>query len=141
MYQTMTLEQLVTCSTKELKAYKTKAQARKNELEALKAKGGDTWTNNLQEELNDIAVYLVDIDEALQGQKKNVYKPAAGTENLVHVKMVRGRRFNPRTGKEESKPYVQMFTFSEWLLFKINHKGLGYEIEEILYNPYKEEEV
>lgn len=141
MYQTMTLEQLVTCSTKELKAYKTKAQARKNELEALKAKGGDTWTNNLQEELNDIAVYLVDIDDALQGQKKNVYKPAAGTENLVHVKMVRGRRFNPRTGKEESKPYVQMFTFSEWLLFKINHKGLGYEIEEILYNPYKEEEV
>lgn len=141
MYQTMTLEQLVTCSTKELKAYKTKAQARKNELEALKAKGGDTWTNNLQEELNDIAVYLVDIDEALQGQKKNVYKPAAGTENLVHVKMVRGRRFNPRTGKEESKPYVQMFTFSEWLLFKINHKGLGYEIEEILYNPYKEEEI
>lgn len=86
MYQTMTLEQLVTCSTKELKAYKTKAQARKNELEALKAKGGDTWTNNLQEELNDIAVYLVDIDDALQGQKKNVYKPAAGTENLVHVK-------------------------------------------------------
>lgn len=141
MYQTMTLEQLVTCSTKELKAHKTKAQARKNELEALKAKGGDTWTNNLQEELNDIAVYLVDIDEALQGQKKNVYKPAAGTENLVHVKMVRGRRFNPRTGKEESKPYVQMFTFSEWLLFKINHKGLGYEIEEILYNPYKEEEI
>lgn len=141
MYQTMTLEQLVTCSTKELKAYKTKAQARKNELEALKAKGGDTWTNNLQEELNDIAVYLVDIDDALQGQKKNVYKPAAGTENLVHVKMVRGRRFNPRTGKEESKPYVQMFTFSEWLLFKINHKGLGYEIEEILYNPYKEEEI
>ena len=58
MYQTMTLEQLVTCSTKELKAYKTKAQARKNELEALKAKGGDTWTNNLQEELNDIAVYF-----------------------------------------------------------------------------------
>lgn len=141
MYQTMTLEQLVTCSTKELKAYKTKAQARKNELEALKAKGGDTWTNNLQEELNDIAVYLVDIDDALQGQKKNVYKPAAGTENLVHVKMVRGRRFNPRTGKEESRPYVQMFTFSEWLLFKINHKGLGYEIEEILYNPYKEEEI
>ena len=141
MYQTMTLEQLVTCSTKELKAYKTKAQARKNELEALKAKGGDTWTNNLQEELNDIAVYLVDIDEALQSQKKNVYKPAAGTENLVHVKMVQGRRFNPRTGKEESKPYVQMFTFSEWLLFKINHKGLGYEIEEILYNPYKEEEI
>lgn len=141
MYQTMTLEQLVTCSTKELKAYKTKAQARKNELEALKAKGGDTWTNNLQEELNDIAVYLVDIDDALQGQKKNVYKPAAGTENLVHVKMVRGRRFNPRTGKEESKPYVQMFTFSEWLLFKINYKGLGYEIEEILYNPYKEEEI
>lgn len=137
----MTLEQLVTCSTKELKAYKTKAQARKNELEALKAKGGDTWTNNLQEELNDIAVYLVDIDEALQGQKKNVYKPAAGTENHVHVKMVRGRRFNPYTGKEESKPYVQMFTFSEWLLFKINHKGLGYEIEEILYNPYKEEEI
>lgn len=141
MYQTMTLEQLVTCSTKELKAYKTKAQARKNELEALKAKGGDTWTNNLQEELNDIAVYLVDIDDALQGQKKNVYKPVAGTENLVHVKMVRGRRFNPRTGKEESKPYVQMFTFSEWLLFKINYKGLGYEIEEILYNPYKEEEI
>lgn len=141
MYQTMTLEQLETCSTKELKAYKTKAQARKNELEALKAKGGDTWTNNLQEELNDIVVYLVDIDDALQGQKKNVYKPAAGTENLVHVKMVRGRRFNPRTGKEESKPYVQMFTFSEWLLFKINYKGLGYEIEEILYNPYKEEEI
>lgn len=71
--------------------------------------------------------------------KRNTYTPAVGTEELIHAQLVRGRRFNPHTGKEESQPFTQMFTYPEWLLFKKNYVGLGYEILKILHNPYEKE--
>lgn len=135
----------------QLKELKARQIQRKNALENVKkAKKG--LTAEQQEELNSIAMYLVDIDEAIesksaqsgqpaqeQGQdavKENEYVPAPGTEKLVHVKIVRGRRFNPNTGAEETQPYVQKFTKGEWRLFKKHHKKLGYSIIEIMYNPY-----
>ena len=42
------------------------------------------------------------------------------------------------TGKEESKPCTQLFTFAEWQLFKKNFKGLGYSIMKVLHDPYGE---
>lgn len=134
----------------QLKELKARQIQRKNALENVK-KANKGLTAEQQEELNSIAMYLVDIDEAIesksgtaeqpaseQGQQavEAAYTPAPGTEKLVHVKIVRGRRFNPNTGTEETQPYVQKFTKGEWRLFKKHHKKLGYSIMEIMYNPY-----
>jgi hypothetical protein len=144
----MDLQQLQSLSLDEVKAYKQDAQERKAELEALKAKGGKAWTSELQEELDDIALFLVDVDDVITekaatvtteaAKATNTYTPAPGTENMVHLALVRGRRFNPLTGKEESKVFTQLFTFAEWQLFKKNFVGLGYTIIAALHDPYND---
>lgn len=138
MLQKLELQQLQSLSLNDVKAYKTKATTRKAELEAIKAKGkSGGWTSELQDELNDLAIALVDVDDIIEQkmlEPSYVVKP--GTENMVHVRIVRGRRFNPLTGKEESNAYVQMFTHGEWQLFKNTFAGLGYTILAALHDPY-----
>ena len=146
MSQKMDLQQLQSRSLEEIKAYKKEAQKRKAELEALKAKGGKAWAPALQEELDDVALFLVDVDDVIEEKvastsgeattKTTSYKPASGTEKMVHLSLVRGRRFNPLTGKEESKVFTQLFTFAEWQLFKKNYKNLGYTVMAALHDPY-----
>ena len=140
----MNPQQLKECSLEEAKNCKDAAVTRKAELEALKAKGGKAWTNELQDELNEVALFLVDVDDAIEEKTaldksevaKPSYIPAKGTEKMVHLSIVRGRRFNSNTGKEESIPYVQLFTFSEWQLFQKNFRNLGYSILAVLHDPY-----
>lgn len=139
MSQKMDLQQLQSHSLEEVKAYKKEAQERKIELEALKTKGGKEWTPALQEELDDVALFLVDVDDVIEEKattKIPSYSPAPGTENMVHLSLVQGHRFNPHTGKEESKVFTQLFTFAEWQLFKKNYKNLGYTIIAALHDPY-----
>ena len=142
MSQKMTLSQIKSQPLEKVKAYRLKASGRKDELEVLKNKGGKAWTKALQEELDDLALLLVDLDDIIEAksaevsEKKSAYVPERGTEKMVHLKLIKGRRFNPRTGAEESKIYTQVFTFAEWQLFKKNYKGLGYSIVEVLHNPY-----
>lgn len=141
MLQKINLQQLQALSLEEVEAYKTQALARKTELEAAKAKGGKAWTPELQEELDDIALFLVDVDDVIEEKvsatsAKASYEIKPGTEKMVHLSLVRGRRFNPNTGKEESAPFIQLFTFSEWQLFKKNYAGLGYTIIAALHDPY-----
>lgn len=124
----------------EVLAYKQKAQARKTELEAIKVKGGKDWTKQLQEELEDIVVFLVDVEDIIAEKEKmpKTYVVEKGTEDLVHLKVVKGRRFDSMTGDEVSKPYRIMLTYSEWQLFKKNFAGLGYSIMEVLHDKYGE---
>lgn len=138
MLQKLELQQLQALSLNDIKDYKKKAVACKTELEAIKAKGGKDWTSELQEELDEIAILLVDVDEVIEEKSSsaNAYTPKPGTEKMVHLSIVRGRRFNPMTGKEESPVYTQMFTFAEWQLFKKTYKGLGYTIMAVLHDPY-----
>ena len=141
MYQKMDLQQFKNLSLEEMNTYKAKVTTRKNELEDLKTKGGKAWTDQLQEELNEVALFLVDLDEVIEekeanGPKSPSYTPEKGTEQMVHLQIVHGRRFNSFTGKEESIPYVQMFTFAEWQLFKKNFARLGYTIMAALHDPY-----
>lgn len=143
MFQKIELQQLQALSLTELKAQKDEASKRKAALEALKAKGSKSWTQTMQDELDDLALYLVDIDDAIEEKQneatstaENQYVVKPGTEKMVHLSIVRGRRFNPLTGKEESKPYIQMFSFGEWQLFKKNFKSLGYTIMAALHDPY-----
>ena len=147
MLQKLELQQLQELSLEDIKSYKEQAEARKAELIAAKAKGGKAWTSTLQEELDEIVISLVDIDDVIEEKSKakesingvnNTYTPKPGTEKMVHLSIVRGRRFNPLTGKEESPSYVQLFTFAEWQLFKETYKGLGYTIMAVLHDPYGE---
>lgn len=143
MLQKLELQQLQALSLEDVKSYKKKAIERKAELEAAKAKGGKAWTSDLQEELDEVVLFLVDVDDVIEEkssasktQAKSGYTPKPGTEKMVHLSLVRGRRFNPLTGKEESKVFTQLFTFAEWQLFKNNFKGLGYTIMAALHDPY-----
>ena len=143
MLQKLELQQLQALSLEDVKSYKKKAIERKAELEAAKAKGGKAWTSDLQEELDEVVLFLVDVDDVIEEkssasktQAKSNYTPKPGTEKMVHLSIVHGRRFNPMTGKEESPAYTQMFTFAEWQLFKNNFKGLGYTIMAALHDPY-----
>lgn len=143
MLQKLELQQLQALSLEDVKSYKKKAVERKAELEAAKAKGGKAWTSDLQEELDEVVLFLVDVDDVIEEkssasktQAKSDYTPKPGTEKMVHLSIVRGRRFNPMTGKEESPAYTQMFTFAEWQLFKKAYKGLGYTIMAALHDPY-----
>lgn len=143
MLQKLELQQLQALSLEDVKSYKKKAVERKVELEAAKAKGGKAWTSDLQEELDEVVLFLVDVDDIIEEKQKeatsttkNEYVIKPGTEKMVHLSIVRGRRFNPMTGKEESPAYTQMFTFAEWQLFKKTYKGLGYTIMAALHDPY-----
>ena len=146
MSQKVNLQQLQNKSLDEIAKFKAAGETRRKELEALKAKGGKSWTTELQDEFDELAMFLVDVDELIESKqaeeaakapaKKSNYEVRKGTEKMVRLSIVRGRRFNPLTGAEESKPFNQMFTFSEWQLFKKNFKSLGYTIMEVLHDPY-----
>ena len=96
-----------------------------------------------EEESAKIAVMLLDIEDAieekmLEGESEDEpkgYVPAKGTEKMVHLKIVNGRRYSSATGKEISKPYKQMFTLSEWNVVKKHHRQIGFEIVEVLHDP------
>lgn len=146
MLQKFDLKQLENYNLEQIQAFKSEAETRKAELVDLKAKGGKEWTQKLQDELDDIAVFLVDVDDVIKNKAANStdeknasYIPASGTENMVHVSLIKGRRYNPLTGKEESTVFTQKFTFSEWQLFEKNYKGLGFTIVKILHNPFEKQ--
>jgi hypothetical protein len=81
-----------------------------------------------------------DSEDDSEGDSEDGYHVEKGTEKMVHVSIVKGRRFNPSTGKEESAPFVQMFNFGEWQLFKRHFKALGYTIIKALHDPYGDAE-
>lgn len=96
----------------------------------------------MQVKLDEIIGEIADIEEEIvagvtgKEEKKAEYVPEEGTEKLVHLRIVHGRRFNSMTGKEESTPYLQMFTYGEFMLFKKNASLLGYSVVEVMHDPY-----
>lgn len=141
------MKQLQALSLEELKLHKAEATAKKEELEKLKMAKDKSWDEAKQEELDELALILVDLDELIESklaevvpEAKAAYTPAKGTEKMVHLSIVQGRRFNAMTGKEESKPYIQLFTYPEWQLFKKHFRSLGYFIVAVLHDPYNEAE-
>lgn len=106
----------------------------------LKKDNPSSFTDENQLTLDNIAEKLIDIDEELDkimldGEKPEEYVVPAGTEDLVHLQIIRGRRFNPMTGEEESEPYNQMFSKGEFDLFKMSYKSLGYSVLKVLHDP------
>lgn len=127
-------------SSQPLEQKRKQLLSRKKELESLKATGGEVFTDSMQEELSDIAIALVDLEEAAEPEvaETKVYMPEKGTEQMVHVQLSQGKRFNENTGKEISKVYTQLFTASEWRVFVKNYKRLGFRIIAILHNTTNE---
>ena len=153
MFSIVKPEVLRSYSFEQVDAYRKEAEHRKEELEAVKAETPKKWSEKSQEELDNIVLLLVDIDGIIEEKIKEqestvikgssftpVYNAPAGTEKMVHLQLVKGRRFNPHTGAEESKEYKQMFTYAEWQLFKQNFAALGYTIVRVLHDPYGEAE-
>nr|DAW01011.1 MAG TPA: hypothetical protein [Caudoviricetes sp.] len=140
--KTLELDQLKQLSLSEIKAYKAKAEERKAELAALKADTKKGLTEEQQEELDEIAIFLVDVDDIIEEKEaeaaKTAYVVPKGEEQLVHLSIVNGRRFNPSTGKEESRPTVQKFSYGEFVVFKNNCGLLGYTVVKVLHDPYNE---
>lgn len=119
----------------------------------------DKFTKKQQEQLSSVAEQIIDLEEQIElapedntpapapaqvkaapapAQVKAGYTPEPGTENLVHLSIVRGRRFDENTGQEVSVPYVQKFTYGEYKNFLEKANLIGYTIVETLYNPYKD---
>ena len=136
-------KELQEMSLSQLASEVERAKAVKANLETLKAKNAKAFTEQQQNDLNSVTLYLVDAEEALVAKEaenakeaEKVYTPAKGTEKLIHVSIIRGHRFDPKTGKEKTKPYTQLFTYGEFMLFSKNHSRLGFEIVEVLHDPY-----
>ena len=66
MIQESAIQELRSLSLEEVKAHKKKFVEHKAELEVIKAKGGKVWTDNLQEELEDVGVLLVYVDDIIE---------------------------------------------------------------------------
>ena len=119
---------------------------RKSELIALKNAGGESWTKELQDELDELVSSAIDLEDQLEELEKQMaeepagYEVPKGTENMVHLSIVRGRRFNPQTGKEESAAYTQIFSANEFNLFKKSATLLGYSVIKVLHDPTGEAE-
>lgn len=108
-------------------------QEAKDQLVKVKNETPAKFTTGMQTQLDEITEAIVDLEEQIELAPD--YTPAKGTEKCVHLKIVNGRRFNPRTGKEETTPYVQVFTPNEYNLFKQYHTLIGYQVVEVLHDP------
>lgn len=102
-------------------------------MEAVKA-NKSKWTDALQATLDETIGEIADIDEEIAALP--AYEVPKGEEKLAALKIVRGRRFNPLTGKEESQPYVQKFNYGELKLFVEHMKPLGFTVLEVLNDPF-----
>lgn len=111
----------------------------------IKTEAPDKFTKKQQARLDEVAELIIDLEEQIELAADEAteapadgYRPEPGTEHLVHLSIVRGRRFDENTGKELSTPYTQRFTYAEYLNFKKNASMIGYTIIKELWNPYKD---
>ena len=120
------------------------ATARYDQLMAEKAKNPDGFTQEKYDELEDLALTIERLKAETPGNsseektKEAEYEAPAGTEKSVHLVISYGKGFNANTGEPIAKPYVAIFSYGEWVIFKNNFKRLGYTIHKVLYDPYNE---
>ena len=122
-----------TKSKSQLQQELSKLQEVKDKLVKAKNETPAKFTTGMQTKLDEITEAIVDLEEQIELAAD--YVPEKGTEKCVHLKVVKGRRFNPRTGKEESAPYTQIFTPNEYNLFKQYYALIGYQVIEVLHDP------
>lgn len=87
------------------------------------------------DDANDVLQKAITAEEAARVAyaQSGSFLPDPKEKGLFHVKLDKPA-FDPKTGKRLSKPYIQIFTESEWNTFEKNSTGLGYTTE-IMWNP------
>lgn len=118
---------------------------RQEELQQLQLSNPDAFTveqktefNLNAEELKKAEARLAVVEEAL---KQNANSAATSSQSgedsqFVKLKIAFGNRFSRKTGKEINPPQPVSFTYGEWQLFKESYRRLGYEITEVINDPY-----
>ena len=138
------LSQLKALSLRELQAYLEQQLQHKSQLEAIKAKGGKEWTDELQDKLDEITLHLVDVEELIEAVSETSasqkYQVQKGAEKHLHLVISETKRFDSKTGKSLNRERVQLFSYSEWRVFKNNFGRLGLIIVKVLHDPFGEAE-
>lgn len=118
---------------------------RQEELQQLQLNNPDAFTaeqkkefDNNAKELKTAETRLAIVEEALKQNANNAATSNQSGEDsqFVKLKIAFGNRFSSRTGKEINSPQPVSFTYGEWQLFKESYRRLGYEITEIINDPY-----
>jgi len=71
--------------------------------------------------------------EAIQ-EPVNGFKVPKGEEDFVHVRISKGNRFDPNTGKELVKPSIKVYGKREWKSIEASMQSLGFQVE-VLHKP------
>lgn len=113
---------------------------RQEELQQLQLNNPDAFTAEQKKEFDDNAkelktakTRLAIVEEAL---KQNVNNQSGEDSQFVKLKIAFGNRYSRRTGKEINPPQPVSFTYGEWQLFKESYRRLGYEIAEVINDPF-----
>lgn len=107
-------------------------QLQLNNPEAFTAEQKKEFDNNAKE-LKTAETRLAIVEEAL---KQNVNNQSGEDSQFVKLKIAFGNRYSRRTGKEINPPQPVSFTYGEWQLFKESYRRLGYEIAEVINDPF-----
>lgn len=125
---------------KELQSRLMDLEAAKSSLVVKKNKGTITATETKQ--LNAVVSELVDIEEELAKLEATAtvetptYAVNPREAHLYHVKVTKGSKFDPETGKPLNTPFVQKFTEPEYKQLVGSLGSLGYKLE-VLHQPIK----
>ena len=113
---------------------------RQEELQQLQLNNPDAFTAEQKKEFDDNAkelktaeTRLAIVEEAL---KQNANNQSGEDSQFVKLKIAFGNRYSRRTGKEINPPQPVSFTYGEWQLFKESYRRLGYEIAEVINDPF-----
>lgn len=124
---------------------------RQEELQQLQLSNPEAFTAEEKAEFDSNAKELktlqnrLTIVEAALAQNANAAAQNANAaaqnqtdENSRFVKLMIafGNRFSRRTGKEINPPRPVSLSFGEWQLFKESYRRLGYEITEVINDPF-----
>lgn len=132
---------------KKLEELQQSLQALESERDTLvtaQKAGGKAWTADKQERLEALLMEIMDVQDDIADlatpedtSKEEAYVPKPGTEGFYHVQMTKGKKFDPNTGEQISKPFVQVYTPGEYKHFAKFGEALGYCNIEVLWDPTK----
>ena len=84
---------------------------------------------------------IVDIDDELEQIKDTAttkeYAVSQDERNLYHVLLLKGNRYDPKTGAELASPFIQKFAAKDFKNFQTYATQLGYTEVTILFDPTK----
>lgn len=116
---------------------------RQEELQQLQLNNPEAFTTEQKKEFDSNAkelktaeTRLAIVEEALKQNAQNANNQSGEDSQFVKLKIAFGNRYSRRTGKEINPPQPVSFTYGEWQLFKESYRRLGYEITDVINDPF-----